>query len=131
MPDSKLVADFNCNFKQIFERLNKNITILLDRDHQIGHSYFINTKYNDNNGNNNAETLKEIWIDKILPLLNEYFYCDWDKLKLIIPGFVQEITNVPSHIKNECEDNIYEFNIPDKIEDFTAALMQEKYSNKR
>ena len=131
MPDSKLVADFNCNFKQIFERLNKNITILLDRDHQIGHSYFINTKYNDNNGNNNPETLKEIWIDKILPLLNEYFYCDWDKLKLIIPGFVQEITNVPSHIKNECEDNIYEFNIPDKIEDFTAALMQEKYSNKR
>lgn len=131
MPDSKLVADFNCNFKQIFERLNKNITILLDQDHQIGHSYFINTKYNDNNGNNNPETLKEIWIDKILPLLNEYFYCDWDKLKLIIPGFVQEITNVPSHIKNECEDNIYEFNIPDKIEDFTAALMQEKYSNKR
>lgn len=131
MPDSKLVADFNCNFKQIFERLNKNITILLDRDHQIGHSYFINTKYNDNNGNNNPETLKEIWIEKILPLLNEYFYCDWDKLKLIIPGFVKEITNVPSHIKNECEDNIYEFNIPDKIEDFTAALMQEKYSNKR
>ena len=47
MPQENLVADFKCGFKETFIALNKRIEILLDRDHQIGHSYFVNTKYND------------------------------------------------------------------------------------
>ncbi|MBQ8636128.1 AAA family ATPase, partial [bacterium] len=87
MPNSDLVSDFECNFREIFEKLNTKIKILLDRDHQIGHSYFIRTKY----ANADIGTLKEIWFSEIIPLLNEYFYCDWEKLKLIIPGFIKEI----------------------------------------
>lgn len=127
MPDSSLVADFGCNFKTIFENINNKIKILLDRDHQIGHSYFINTKYSDANGNNNTETLKEIWYSEILPLLNEYFYCDWDKLKLIIPGFIKEEKDIPESLKNECENSIYEFKTPEEVEDFESAIKQEKY----
>ena len=126
MPNSSLVADFGIGFNTIFDDLNNKIKLLLDRDHQIGHSYFINTKYNNNNGNNNIETLKDIWFSEILPLLNEYFYCDWEKLKLIIPGFIQKL-DVPEVLKNECDDSIYEFKTFDEVADFEKALNQEKF----
>ena len=122
MPNSDLVADFECNFKEIFEKLNTKIKILLDRDHQIGHSYFIETKYADADIN----ILKEIWFSEILPLLNEYFYCDWEKLKLIIPGFIKKL-DVPEMLKNECDDFIYEFKTFDEVSDFEKALNQEKF----
>lgn len=126
MPRPELVADFGCSFQSIFEKLNTKIKILLDRDHQIGHSYFINTKY----ANADISILKEIWFSEIIPLLNEYFYCDWEKLKLIIPGFIKEIDDIPEYLKNECDDTAYEFKT---LEDFTSdrdfetALNQEKY----
>lgn len=126
MPKSSLVADFGIGFNTIFDDLNNKIKLLLDRDHQIGHSYFINTKYNNNNGNNNIETLKDIWFSEILPLLNEYFYCDWEKLKLIIPGFIKKL-DVPEVLKNECDDSIYEFKTFDEVVDFEKALNQEKF----
>lgn len=126
MPDKNLVADFGIGFQGIFEKLNKKIKLLLDRDHQIGHSYFINTKY----GNANAETLKTIWFQEILPLLNEYFYCDWEKLKLVVPGFITKVVDIPAELKDECEDSAYEFKTEDDfkdIEDFTNALKQDKF----
>lgn len=126
MPDSNLVADFGIGFNTIFDDLNYKIKLLLDRDHQIGHSYFINTKYNNNNGNNNVETLKDIWFSEILPLLNEYFYCDWEKLKLIVPGFIR-LLEVPPALKSECDDSIYEFKTFDEVSDFEKALNQEKF----
>lgn len=122
MPNSNLVANFGCNFKEIFEKLNNKIKILLDRDHQIGHSYFINTKY----ANADVNILKEIWFSEIIPLLNEYFYCDWEKLKLIIPGFIKEI-EIPDYLKNECDEIICEFKTSDEVEDFLVALNQEKF----
>ena len=127
MPQKELVADFGIGFNKIFDDLNNKIKLLLDRDHQIGHSYFINTKYNDDEGNNNIETLKGIWFSEILPLLNEYFYCDWDKLKLAIPGFIKKLTDIPETLKNECEDTIYEFKTLDEVTDFETALKQEKF----
>ncbi len=129
MPDSNLVANFGIDFEQIFEKLNTKIKILLDRDHQIGHSYFINTKYNNENENNNIETLKEIWFNEILPLLNEYFYCDWEKLKLIIPGYIKKL-EVPESLRSECDDSIYEFKTIEDFKDnktFENALKQEKF----
>ncbi len=122
MPKRELVADFGINFADVFENLNTKIKILLDRDHQIGHSYFIKTKYE----NAGIDELKEIWFSEILPLLNEYFYCDWEKLKLIIPGFIKKL-DVPEALKNECDDFVYEFKTFDEVLDFEKALNQEKF----
>ena len=77
MPDENLVPD-KFNMKEAFKNLNKKIRILLDEDHQIGHSYFMNIE--------TISDLKETWANKIIPLLNEYFYGDWTKLRLLIPG---------------------------------------------
>lgn len=122
MPKKELVADFGINFAGVFEYLNTKIKILLDRDHQIGHSYFIKTKYE----NAGIDELKTIWFSEILPLLNEYFYCDWEKLKLIVPGFIKPL-EVPPALKSECDNSIYEFKTYDEISDFEKALKQEKF----
>lgn len=122
MPRPELVADFGCGFQSVFDKLNTKIKILLDRDHQIGHSYFINTKY----ANADTNILKEIWFSEIIPLLNEYFYCDWEKLKLVIPGFIKEIT-IPEELKNDCEDSMYEFKTSNEVKDFVGALKQDKF----
>lgn len=77
-----MVSDIN--LQNLLKIINERISYILDRDHQIGHSYFMNWK------NYDMTTLKNVWFDKIMPLLNEYFYADWDKLQAIL-GKANEI----------------------------------------
>ena len=103
MPKSNLVPKKveNIMLREKFEEMNKRITILLDRDHQIGHSYFMNIETMDD--------LKNIWFNKIVPLINEYFYGDWEKMKLVIPGFIKE-EDVPKELSDYCDtEKIYSF----------------------
>lgn len=103
MPEPKLVPNkiegLDADFREIFEIINKKISILLDREHQIGHSYFIKVK--------NINDLKEVWFNNIIPLLNEYFYGEWDKLKEIIPTFVNEIKINDLIISSDLADEYY------------------------
>lgn len=77
-----MVSDIN--LQNLLKIINERISYILDRDHQIGHSYFMNWK------NYDMTTLKNVWFDEIMPLLNEYFYADWDKLQAIL-GKANEI----------------------------------------
>ena len=130
MPNSNLVADFNCNFKECFEILNKRISVLLDRDHQIGHSYFVEEKYKDSN----ASELETIWFDSIIPLLNEYFYSDWEKLQALLgnakkdnTSFIKVVENVSFAKEYSCEEGeMFDFNAKC---DFKAA-MQNAFGDK-
>ena len=54
------------NLQTLLTRINERITIKYDRDHQIGHSYLM--------GVNTKEQLERAYKNRILPLLNEYFY---------------------------------------------------------
>ena len=64
MPKSELVPKENY-VRNIFEIINQRIEVLKDREHQIGHSYFMGVK--------NEDDLKDVFYDKIIPLLQEYF----------------------------------------------------------
>lgn len=82
MPKSELVPKEN-NVRSIFEIINQHIEVLKDREHQIGHSYFM--------GVNSEEGLKAVIYDKIIPLLQEYFYGDYEKIQLVLgEGFVKK-----------------------------------------
>lgn len=69
------------NLPKWFSQLNQKITDLIDKDHQIGHSYFI--------GKTTKEELRHVFYQCILPLLNEYFYGEPEKLSQVIPGFIE------------------------------------------
>lgn len=60
-------------------RMNKRIAVLYDREHTIGHAYFMPLKDNPT-----IETLAEIFTNNIIPLLQEYFYEDYEKIRLVL-----------------------------------------------
>lgn len=64
--------------------INKRLEKLLSRDHTIGHSYFIDI--------HDEEKLYYTFKNKIIPLLQEYFFGDYGKIGLVLgKGFVKEI----------------------------------------
>lgn len=64
----------------ILETINQRIEKLLDRDHQIGHAYFLNKDEN---------TIVTSFYKNIIPLLQEYFFGDYGKIGLVLgAGFV-------------------------------------------
>ena len=63
----------------ILEKINERITFLYDREHTIGHAFFI--KLIDSPDIN---TLGSIFEKSIIPLLQEYFYEDYQKIQLIL-----------------------------------------------
>jgi len=61
---------------RLLRQLNERIVALLDRDHQIGHSYFLDV--------NDTNELRFVWYHRIVPLLQEYFYNDGGRLKAVL-----------------------------------------------
>ncbi|WP_459816068.1 McrB family protein [Campylobacter concisus] len=64
------------NIGEMLKTINDRIEYLYDRDHTIGHAYFINVS--------DLKTLANVFKNKILPLLQEYFYDDWEKIRLVL-----------------------------------------------
>lgn len=84
LPDVKKVTQqiAGIELSDVLRVINERIELLLDRDHTIGHAYFMHVT-------NNAE-LALVFNDKIIPLLQEYFYGDYGKIGLVLgEGFVQ------------------------------------------
>ena len=67
------------NISKLLKTINDRIEFLFDRDHKIGHAYFIKE-------NLQFEDLVSIMKNKIIPLLSEYFYDDYEKMELILGG---------------------------------------------
>ena len=71
------------NCQKLLEKINERIRVLHDRDHQIGHTYFIGVK--------KMTSLAKTFQNQIIPLLQEYFYDNWEKIDLVLNknGFIE------------------------------------------
>lgn len=88
------------NIGEMLKKINKRIEYLYDRDHQIGHAYFIGIKEFDE--------LKSVFKNKIIPLLQEYFYDDWERIDLTLGsnGFVTSKSIDRALFSNQTHDLI-------------------------
>ena len=87
-PDPELLKEKiieGIKLDQLLIQLNKRITLLIGRDYQIGHSYFMNVE--------TLEDLRFTWYHRIIPLLQEYFYHNSEMLRVAIgKQFMPEMT---------------------------------------
>lgn len=78
MPDVGKLSN-NCegvDLQKLLEVINARIEYLLDREKTIGHAFFI--------GVENLEDLKKVFQNKIIPLLQEYFYNDYALINAVL-----------------------------------------------
>ena len=89
-PDPELInqpKNLDVDLQKLFVTLNNRIEALLDKDHCLGHSYFMTIDMADDP----IEALKEVFSNKILPLLNEYFYGNPIKIGMVLgESFVEK-----------------------------------------
>ena len=82
---------------KILEVMNHRIAVLYDREHTIGHAYFASLIEEPS-----VKKLAEIFKNSIIPLLQEYFYEDYEKIQLVLGD-------------NAKSDNQYKFIVDRKL----------------
>lgn len=75
LPDLLRVVE-GVELPKLLQAINDRLEALRDRDHKIGHAYLINVL--------SLSSLQAAFSDKIIPLLQEYFYGDWSKIALVL-----------------------------------------------
>lgn len=108
-PDYSLLAgqeEQGIDLASLLKTINQRIEGLLDKDHAIGHSYFLLVA-------NNESSLKAVFFEEIIPLLQEYFYGNFGRIELVLGrGFVksspvtQSVFAKPSPDNDEFNDHV-------------------------
>lgn len=81
-PDPRVLAGISVediSIPDMLTRMNEKISVLYDREHTIGHAYFMPLIQSPT-----IETLASIFENSIIPLLQEYFYDDYEKIRLVL-----------------------------------------------
>ena len=83
LPDSNIITKSKSggviegiNIPKLLNKINERIEVLIDRDHTIGHAFFMSV--------GSLKEMKVVMSDKIIPLLQEYFYENYDKMEMVI-----------------------------------------------
>lgn len=63
----------------MLEKINERITFLYDREHTIGHAFFTGLKDDPT-----VDKLAGIFKKSVIPLLQEYFYEDYQKIQMVL-----------------------------------------------
>ena len=107
LPDLEALKDIkveSIEISKLLEKINQRVEYLYDRDHTIGHAYFMSLK-----DNATIDELEKIFKNKIIPLLQEYFYDDWEKILMVLGnGFIE---------KNSIKDDIFDYKVDEYLEE--------------
>lgn len=86
MPQPQLLAEvtvgngnITVSIAQLLEVMNQRIEALLDREHKLGHAYFLPLRQSPT-----LQTLAHIFRRQVLPLLQEYFFDDWERIRWVL-----------------------------------------------
>lgn len=108
MPDTSVIkgitvsdAGETLDVAQMLDVINQRIEYLFDREHTIGHAFF--TKLREDNS---LSCLAEIFKNNVIPLLQEYFYEDYEKIQLVLGD-------------NDKSNSIYKFVLDEKNNEST------------
>lgn len=125
MPDTDILRAIGAdkveelNVADMLDVINERIAFLYDREHKIGHAFFTGLKDDPS-----IEKLQSIFEKSVIPLLQEYFYEDYQKIQMILGDNGKEDPDL-KFIKDEkvVAKSIFKGNVEDVID-----LPEKKYS---
>ena len=82
--------------ERLLEVINQRLVTLLDADHQLGHGYLLPVL----SANDPLDALREVFYRRIIPLLQEYFFSEMEKVMLVIGRDFFVISSPPAASKN-------------------------------
>jgi hypothetical protein len=97
------------NAKKILQNINAKIRCLLNKDNQIGHSYFMFAKSYDD--------IYDALTKKIIPLLEEYFYNDVEKIRFVLSESGKNKNNNTFYVKDDEAAEAYKIYSKDNFDD--------------
>lgn len=107
MPDYSLLKNISdiegINVAQLLKVINQRIELLYDREHTIGHSFFLSLKETPTIFN-----LSQIFEFQILPLLEEYFFEDWERVGQVLGDHLKDDSELCFIVEQFDEVNISE-----------------------
>lgn len=113
MPDPSLlrgvqVTDngITVDIETMLSTMNTRIEYLLDREHTLGHAFFMPLKKTPN-----LATLADIFRNKIIPLLQEYFFDDYEKIQYVLGDNAKSKPDYKFIEDNASNTNIFKGNV--------------------
>ena len=95
----------------VLQTMNERLEYLVDRDHLIGHAWFMTAE--------SREDVDDIMRHRIIPLIAEYFYDDWSKVRAVLGGgdhFVKrEKLKKPPELEDDPGDDRYRWTVGDRF----------------
>lgn len=125
MPDSDVLRKIHADKVEdldvaaMLDKINERIEYLYDREHTIGHAFFTDLK-----DDATLEKLQSIFEKSVIPLLQEYFYEDYQKIQLVLGDNAKSDDSLKFIIDEKViAENIFKGNVEDVID-----LPEKKYS---
>ena len=106
---------------KVLQTMNERLEYLVDRDHLIGHAWFMAAT--------SREDVDDIMRRRIIPLIAEYFYDDWSKVRAVLGGgdhFVKRAKlKRPPELDDDSGDDRYRWTVQDSFpEDAYERLIE-------
>lgn len=117
-----VLIESQLNIGQLLRVMNQRIEALLDRDHRLGHAYFMPLQ---NDGS--LSRLEEIFRNQVLPLLQEYFFEDWQRIAWVLndhrkPPCDQFVRQLPSQV-----EELFGSDVGTGLEEFSWQVNEEAF----
>lgn len=119
MPDSDVLRKIHADKVEdldvaaMLDKINERIAFLYDREHTIGHAFFTSLQ----GENATLVNLKSIFEKSVIPLLQEYFYEDYQKIQFVLSDNAKSADNLKFILDEKVvAQNIFKGNVEDVID---------------
>lgn len=99
------------DLRRVLGALNDRLEYLIDRDHLIGHAWLMGAK--------SRQDIDDLFRHKIIPLIAEYFYDDWNRVRAVLGGgghfITRERLSAPPGLGDDASEPRYRWQIRDEF----------------
>ncbi|OHY95607.1 hypothetical protein BI375_12640 [Vibrio rotiferianus] len=121
------------DLQRLLEVLNQRIEILYDREHTLGHAFFMPVKalFEQDKEELAFSELQSVFQNKIIPLLEEYFFEDWSKIRLVLADNQkpQEKQFIKEYVQSNQELNAL-FGVKHNLEQYGQSVVKYELADK-